>query len=219
MTTYAQAKEAITSLKNLGFCGAVITPHIYEGVFDNDATNLRASFETLVAGLHNDGVEFPLYLAAEYFADAHFLKLINRRDLLDIAIDGERWVLMEFSYVQETPFADACLSALVARGYRPVIAHVERYRFVANAPERWLKHFARYGAILQGDIGSLAGQHGVPVQSFAVWLLDKGHVPIWGTDIHNPGQIERHIMPGLKRLSATKRLNNILDPILEKMAA
>jgi tyrosine-protein phosphatase YwqE len=219
MATYADAKLAISDLKRLGFFGAVITPHLYHGVFDNEAAKLRSIFKTFVIELQEDGIEFPLYLAGEYYADEYFLKLIEQGDLLHIALANERWVLVEFPYLQETPFAGACLAALVARGYRPVIAHVERYRFVAQKPEAWLEKFARYGSILQGDIGSLAGQHGEGVKRFAIWLLEHNYVSIWGTDIHNPTQIKRHIVPGLAQLAPPWRLEGTLNPMLVGIAA
>ncbi len=214
MDSFADSKRSIAGLKSLGFTGAVITPHLYRGVFDNQAAQLRVAFDEFLAALRNDGIEFPLFLAGEYFADDHFLKLIEQGDLLFTPVADERWVLLEFPYLQESPFATACLAALVNRGYRPIIAHVERYRFVARAPEVWLEQFERYGAVLQGDIGSLAGQHGEDVKRFAVSLLDKNKIAIWGTDIHKSKQIERHIVPGLAQLGAAGRLSSILNPML-----
>jgi protein-tyrosine phosphatase len=131
--------------------------------------------------------------------------LIEQDDILHITVGHERWVLLEFPYMQETPFASVCLSALVARGYRPVIAHVERYRFVAQAPEDWLARFAAAGAVLQGDIGSLVGQHGDPVRRFAAWLSERRQIELWGTDLHHEGQLDRHIVPGLAKLAAAGR--------------
>jgi len=214
MENYADSKRAIAELKALGFTGAVITPHLYHGVFDNQAATLRIAFGEFSTALKDDGIEFPLHLAGEYFADDYFVKLIEQGDLLYTPIGSERWILLEFPYLQESPYATTCLAALVSHGYRPVIAHVERYRFVARAPEPWLEIFTRYGCILQGDIGSLAGQHGEGVKRFAHWLLDRKHVPIWGTDLHNPGQIERHIVPGLLQLNAAGRLNGALNQML-----
>jgi tyrosine-protein phosphatase YwqE len=212
--SYADAKLTIAKLEALGFTGAVLTPHIYHGVFDNQATELRSVYDNFLAALRKDGIEFSLHLAAEYFADEYFLKLIERGDVLATEVDGERLVLLEFSYLQESPFASAGLAALVAHGYRPVVAHVERYRFVAQAPEIWLGLFERHGAILQGDIGSLAGQHGEGVKKFAWWLLERDHVSIWGTDIHKPGQTERYIGPGLVQLAEAGRLTDPLNPVL-----
>ena len=214
MQTLEDSKRTIADLKSLGFAGAVITPHLYKDVFDNSASSLRVSFAAFMSDLGDTVENFPLYLAGEYFADEHFVRLIEQDDILSLSVAGERWVLLEFPYLQETPFASVCVSALVARGYRPVIAHVERYRYVAQAPESWLGLFERSGAILQGDIGSLAGQHGEDVRRFANLLVARNIVKIWGTDIHNPGQIKRHIVPGLAQLASVDRLNGILDPLL-----
>ncbi len=214
MADLAAAKLTIKGLKNLGFAGAVITPHLYPGVFDNTAAGLRVAFAAFVGALQRDGIDFPLYLAGEYFADAAFLRLVEADDLLHINVVGARWVLLEFPYLQETPYADAALAALVARGYRPVIAHVERYRFVAQASDEWLQKFANADAVLQCDIGSLADQYGRDVMRFAQTLLKRQIVSIWGTDVHHPAQLDRHIVPGLAKLAALGRLNGVLDPIL-----
>jgi protein-tyrosine phosphatase len=211
--TIADARLAINELKGAGFIGAVLTPHIYHGIFDNQAASLQDSFATFTAALRDAGELFQLFLAAEYFADEHFLDLIKRDELLWLKVADERWVLVEFSYFQETPYASICLSSLAARGYRPIIAHVERYRFVAQAPAEWLARFERLGAILQGDIGSLAGQHGDSVRQFAKWLLGRGLVPVWGTDLHKVQQMQNYIRPGLKALKSTERINKLLAPI------
>ena len=219
MQTLEDSRQTIASLKTLGFAGAVVTPHLYAGVFDNSAPSLRESFASFVTDLGSDLEGFPLHLAGEYFADEHFAHLIEQDDLLFLPVVGERWVLLEFPYLQKTPFASVCLSALVARGYRPVIAHVERYRYVAQSPDEWLGLFERFGAILQGDIGSLVGQHGEEVRRFAISLVGRNIVKIWGSDVHNPGQIERHIAPGLAHLASVDRLNDMLDPLLEGIKA
>ncbi len=217
MASYEDAVEAIGKLKSLGFRGAVVTPHLYHGVFDNKAVDLRIAFGAFLSRLREDEIAFHLLLAGEYFADEHFLKLVEEGDLLHTPLNGERLVLLEFSYLQETPFASAALAALVAHRYRPVVAHVERYRFVAKTPEPWLEMFARHGAVLQADIGSLAGQHGEDVKKFAHWLLDRQQVRIWGTDIHNPRQIDRHIVPGLALLNHAGRLGGGASPMLMEL--
>lgn len=218
IASYSQAKCAIAGLLAVGFSGAVLTPHIYAGVFDNNQAGLRAHFDRFVAALAADDIVFPLHLAAEYFSDETFLRLIEADDILFAQVDAERWVLMEFPCLQEAPLASACMAALVARGYRPVIAHVERYRFVAQAPDEWLDRFAAAGAILQADVGALAGQQGEAVQSFARWLAEQGKVHIWGTDLHHPGQIGRHILPGLARLDAIGGAAGGLDPFFAEAA-
>jgi tyrosine-protein phosphatase YwqE len=219
MADLEESKTTIAALQSLGFAGAVLTPHVYKDVFDNNAASLRRSFNDFTAALAADHLAFPLYLAAEYFADEHFLQLLSQDDVLALDVGGERWVLIEFPYLQETPFVGPCLSALRARGYRPVIAHVERYRFVAQAPAIWLQRFADAGAVLQGDIGSLVGQFGPPIQKFALWLLERGNISIWGTDVHHAAQVAKHVAPGLARLGKSGRLNTMLDALMSPVTA
>jgi tyrosine-protein phosphatase YwqE len=224
MPAYAEARAAIDGLMALGFGGAVLTPHIYRGVFDNESGTLRTAFAAFAAALAADGLDFKLFLAAEYFADENFLRLIEQDDILYVTVGNERWVMLEFPYLQETPFAGVCLSALAARGYRPVIAHVERYRFVAQATQEWLARFARAGAVLQGDIGSLVGQFGEEARRLSGWLVERDLISIWGTDLHRPAQLGRHIVPGLAKLAAAGRpakagvLNGMLAPLAEGWA-
>jgi tyrosine-protein phosphatase YwqE len=214
MESFEESCDAIAQLKALGFVGAVTTPHIYRGVFENHAAGLRAAFGTFRARLDAIGEAFPLHLAAEYFTDEHFLALIGRDDLLYLPVGDERWVLLEFPYAQESPFAAPCLAALVARGYRPVIAHVERYRFMAASPDSWIDRFEGMGCVLQGDIGSLVGQFGKSAQRLGEELLVRNLISLWGTDLHKPGQIGRHIVPGLARLAGIERLNSVIDTAL-----
>jgi tyrosine-protein phosphatase YwqE len=211
---FAGATSAINSLKQIGFTGAVITPHIHKDVYDNSSLALHQAFTNFTALLAKENIDFYLHLAGEYFTDEHFLTLIERGEILSVPVAAEQWVVVELPHFQEASFASVCLAALVSRGYRPVIAHVERYRFVSLAPQEWLERFARYGAILQGDIGSLAGQHGAETRRFATWLADRDLVQIWGTDIHHQTQIESFIRPGLAHLRPTGRLNTILDPLI-----
>jgi tyrosine-protein phosphatase YwqE len=215
----ATSRAAIEGLRGLGFAGAVVTPHLYAGVFDNEAADLRRRFRHYTDALEAAGERFPLHLAGEYFTDEHFLKLIEAEDLLYVPINGARCVLMEFPFMQETPYAGPALSALRAHGYRPIIAHVERYRFIAQAPEPWLERFAQAGAILQGDIGSLAGQYGPSAKRLAETLLERNLISIWGTDVHHPAQLSRHIAPAMSRLAPLGRLNTLLDALLVEQAA
>jgi tyrosine-protein phosphatase YwqE len=108
------------------------------------------------------------------------------------------------------------LTTLSRAGYQPVLAHVERYRYVEQDPSAWLPQIERSGAWLQCDIGSLVGQYGAQPQAFARRLLDRALPTFWGTDLHRTAQLERYIVPGLAWL--TKREPRI-NAVLEALAA
>lgn len=71
---------------------------------------------------------------------------------------------------------------LVERGYRPVLAHPERYLWATPADyDRW--HAA--DAAFQRNLGSVEGFYGDPVTERAKYLQEKGYYSFLGTDLHN----------------------------------
>lgn len=201
MADFAEARTAILRMKEIGYTGAVLTPHIYQSLYYNTATSLRRAYEAFAEEIAAAGMTFELHLAAEYFIDDHLLDLISRDELLFVQSGQDRLVLVELPLYRESPYAEACLSGLALRGYRPVIAHVERYRTIRKKPQPWLDYFAAFGAMLQGNIGSLTGQYGESVRLFAEELRARDAISIWGTDLHQGADLEHYIRPGLAHLS------------------
>ncbi len=206
----AESREAITGLRALGYHGAVITPHIYAEVFDNTADDLREAFESFREAIDPG---YALRLAAEYHTTDALFGLIEAGDLLYLPLAGERLVLAEFPFLMSAPRGIEALTALVQAGYRPVLAHVERYRYIQHDPEPWLERLQALGVWLQCNVGSLVGMHGPAPQAFARQLLQRELPVIWSTDLHRPRQIQRYIAPGLRQLSHLGRLNARLDEL------
>lgn len=208
--TVADAVEAIRSLRELGYRGSVVTPHVYRGLYPNTRETLEPALGALRAELATEHIDYALVMAAEYFADEHLIAFADREPLLSFGPPGSALVLVEYPYsVEPLLWADA-LTALVRNGYTPVIAHVERYRFVSDAPDLWLHRFAQYGAKLQCNIGSLVGQYGRTAQQLARLLRDRSIPTFWGTDLHRPSQIDKFIRPGLTHLVEAGQLNALL---------
>ena len=203
-----EALRTVEALRAQGYRGAVVTPHIYGGVFDNTAQGLRERFEVLQAAVHERcGSGFGLQLAAEYHANDLLFELVERDELLATPIAGERCVLVEFPYLMEAPRGLDALAAVRAAGYRPVLAHVERYRYVQAQPEAWLQRLRQADVWVQCNIGSLAGMYGQGPQTLARSLLAAGAADLWSSDVHRPQQVERYVAPGLRRLAPAGAVN------------
>lgn len=209
--TLAESREAIDALKALGYRGSVVTPHIYAGVYDNTAAGLRVAFEHFCEVVDRD---YDLILAAEYQADDHLMGLLAQGEaLLHVPLKGERLVVAEFPYLMAPPRGMDALRALVEAGYRPVLAHVERYRYMQFDPASWLERLLNLGVWLQANVGSLAGMYGPAPQAFARKLLKQDLPVIWSSDLHRPRQVARYIAPGLRQLASLTRLNPVLDAL------
>src|SRR5690606_38494074 len=75
-------------------------------------------------------------------------------------------------------------SAVTTRGYRPVLAHPERYLYLQDNLER-IEDLANRGVLFQLNLGSLAGFYSRAVQVMAGRLIDRKLVHFLGSDCHN----------------------------------
>lgn len=209
--TMQDALDAIRALRRLGYTRSVLTPHIYKGLYPNTRETLEPVFADLRATLRSEGIEHELQLAAEYFADEHLVSLAEREPLLSFGPKSSPHVLIEFPYMSEPLLWADALSALVRNGYTPVLAHIERYRFVLQDPKTWLARFEQFSVKVQCNVGSLAGQYGREAFEFARRMRDGNVASFWGTDLHRAKQVESYITPGLTHLTELKTLNASLS--------
>jgi tyrosine-protein phosphatase YwqE len=205
--TMEEALEAVRALHALGYRGGVLTPHVYRGLYPNTRETLEPAIAELRAAIATAGVDFAVQLAAEYFADEHLIELAGSEPLLSF---GDRFVLFEYPYSAEPLLWADVLTTLVRNGYVPVLAHIERYRFVCDAPDVWLERFAQFGVKIQCNIGSLVGQYGTHARELARRMRDERLASFWGTDLHRPTQVEKFIRPGLSHLTELEALNGAL---------
>lgn len=208
--TLDEALDAIRALRALGYRASVLTPHIYRDVYPNSRATLEPALASLRDALADADIDHELHLAAEYFADEHLIDLVEREPLLTFGPPDARCVLFEYPYTSEPLLWADAVTALRRKGYTPVLAHVERYRFVTHAPDLWLERFAQLGVKLQCNIGSLVGQYGERAQTLARRARDEGLATFWGTDLHRPSQVEKFITPGLTHLTELGALNSTL---------
>ena len=118
--------ETLETLSFLGECGLGdlwLTPHTAEDV-PNTTEGLKARFaelEALYAG------PVMLHLASEYMLDTLYERHLEERDLL--TMEGDT-VLVETSTWNPPVGMAALLKETMAAGYRPLLAHPERYRYM-----------------------------------------------------------------------------------------
>lgn len=109
-------------------------------------------------------------------------------DLSDsrLRLAGGPYVLCEFPAMRLPPNAEWAMQNLIRKGWRPIIAHPERYR---NHDDRLtaLVRCREAGAHLQVNAGSFLGQHGDTARAIARKLLELGWVDYIASDFHARG--------------------------------
>ena len=149
-------------LEEQGVSEVWFTPHVMEDV-PNTTEGIRARFEELKA-VYSGGLK--LNLAAEYMIDTVFEDRLEHRDLLE---HGPETVLVETSAIAPPMNLWNVLDQILKAGYRPLIAHPERYRYMDQSDYRELYNM---GCFLQLNLPSIVGFYGESVRQRAQYILD-----------------------------------------------
>ncbi|RZJ58039.1 MAG: capsular biosynthesis protein [Hymenobacter sp.] len=184
--TVADSLNLLRELRTLGFRKLIMTPHIMGDFYKNTPTGIRAALDTLRAAAREAGLQdVALECAAEYYLDEWLgQKLADGTELLSFG--GERrYLLFETSYMNEPFNLQATIFELKAAGYRPVLAHPERYTYYYGRFSEIRKLRLEHGVLLQLNLNSLAGYYSPAARQVAEQMIDEGLVDFVGTDTHH----------------------------------
>lgn len=172
----------IHALQELGFEKLICTPHIFSDLYPNHPGTIFPVLDQVVQEIRKSGFSVKLDAAAEYMADSTF----NAHKGL-MTLPGNH-ILIEMSYLAETPNIDQIIFDLQVEGYQVVLAHPERYFFYYKNPGRY-QQFKDKGCLLQLNLLSVTGYYGKGVKVVAEQLLKAGLYDCAGTDMHH----EKHL--------------------------
>lgn len=161
-------------LEDQGVSEVWFTPHVMEDV-PNTTEGIRSRFEELKS-VYRGGLRFRL--AAEYMIDTLFEERLAQKDLLTHGNDA---VLVETSSVAPPINLWEILDSMRKAGYRPLIAHPERYRYMDRDDYKRLHDM---GCLLQMNLPSIVGFYGDSAWERALYLLGKGWYKMVGSDCH-----------------------------------
>lgn len=181
--------ESIAMLRKfseLGYQKVVTTPHVMSDFYKNTPEIILGGLEKVRAAIKEEGIPIEIEAAAEYYLDHHLEELIAKKELLTF---GDNHVLFELSFVDEPPRIKDVIFGLVTEGYKPILAHVERYPFFINEWDR-IEDFKNRGCLLQLNINSLSGQYGPQVKKMAETIIDKDMIDVIGSDCHHLGHLQ-----------------------------
>ena len=174
--TMEEALQILAEYERLGVKEVWLTPHVMEDV-PNTTQHLRERFAELQAAYQG---KVALNLASENMLDNLFEERLNKNDLLPIGKDG-RHLLVETSYFNPPMGLQNILLRIKAKGYFPILAHPERYQYMAESDYQKLKSM---NILFQLNQFSLFGLYGKEVQKRAKTLQKQGMYNYIGTDLH-----------------------------------
>ncbi len=180
--------------KELGYTKAITTPHIHPS-YPNEPATILEGLVDVQRELQNRSIDFELEAAAEYFVDEIFLEKVKSGET--ILSFGDRYVLVESSFINKPMFFESCLFELKAKGYKPILAHPERYKFLEGKID-WLVSLKEMDILMQVTISSFVGFYGNIPQEVAKKLFREGMIDFLGSDMHHESHV-KHLEKGLDR--------------------
>lgn len=178
--------QMIQRFAELGYKKLITTPHVMSDFYKNDPNSILGGLEKLNSFLREKGLDIKVEAAAEYYLDEHLQNLVEAEKLLTF---GDKYVLFEMPFIAEPPNLKQVIFELQTRGYKPILAHPERYGF-------WYRDFDRYrelhdqGVMLQLNMLSLIGHYSPQTQKIAERMVDEELISFLGSDCHNTHHLE-----------------------------
>ena len=214
--TVEHSLDLLRALRELGFRKLIMTPHIMGDFYKNTPEGIRAALAQLRTAAAAAGLgDVELDCAAEYYLD-EFLghKLADGTEMLTFGGD-KRYLLFETSYMNEPLNLFDTIFELKAQGYRPVLAHPERYTYLYGRFAEIEKLRQDHGVLLQVNLNSLAGYYSPAAKKVAEQLIDGGLVDFVGTDTHHLRHTDTLLrrtlpQPHMAKLLQLPLLNNTL---------
>ena len=197
--------ELIKGMKNLGYSKVITTPHVMSDFYRNSSDTIRKGCDDVREALDKNRIDIEIDCAAEYNLDSEFQPKIKAKDLLTF---GDNYVLFELPFMAEPHNFAAAVFEMQLAGYKPVLAHPERYEFWHHTIEKY-QELADKNILLQLNINSLTGQYGPAVKKVGMKLIENGLVSFLGSDCHHPDHI--NLMHQASKLEVVHQIVNSED--------
>ena len=175
--TMEDALKVLSFYAELGVRDVWLTPHVMEDV-PNTPEGLRSRFAELQAAYRGP---VHLHLAAEHMLDNLFEERFAAGKVLPLGEKGDV-LLVETSYYNPPMNLDGILRRISQGGFRPLLAHPERYVYMDMRDYRRLRES---GVEFQLNLLSLTGHYGPEARKKALLLLKEGLYGRTGSDLHH----------------------------------
>ncbi len=198
-----ESLSLINSMIDLGYEKLIMTPHIMGDFYKNTPETINTKLELLRNTVAKNNINIELDMAAEYYLDESFVYKLKNEKLLTLK---DNYVLLETSYMNRPNNFFEVIFDMQTAGYKPVIAHPERYVYLYESFEKFQEVYER-GVLFQINLNSLTGYYSGMAKKYAEMLIDHQMVDFIGSDCHAEKHI--HTLSKAMKTSYYKKLSNL----------
>lgn len=172
---------------DLGYKKVITTPHVMSDYYKNNPEIILSGLNNVRKEIKKQNLNIEIEAAAEYNLEPEFEKLLDDGKLLSFG--AEKFLLFELSFFDEPLRLNETIWKMIEKGFRPVLAHVERYGYWHNNYDK-IEEMINRGVKLQLNIGSVTGAYGPEVKKFAERLIKNEIIDFVGSDCHHLHHLE-----------------------------
>jgi tyrosine-protein phosphatase YwqE len=206
-----ESVSIIKQFSELGYKKLITTPHIMNDFYPNTPEIINEKLSLVRQAIVKEKLSIQIEAAAEYYFDEHFISLIKSKSKL--LTFGDNYLLFEIGFISEPLQLRTAIFDLITLGYKPVLAHPERYLYYHQKLDG-LQDLIDRGVLLQLNLNSVVGYYSKEVKKTTEKLIDNNMIHLIGSDCHN----QRHfdVMKEVfdhkiyRKLSSLTLLNNTL---------
>ncbi len=158
------------------------TPHYHPAYFGASPEQIDAAFQTANAYVSQKYPDLHLYLGSELRYEQSFSDWLKSKRCR--TLNGTEYLLADFLSGDALDMIVKAMLNVINCGYRPVLAHVERYEALQKRQEE-LRQLKTWGTIFQIDAQSLLGGFGYGAKKRSRRLLEEGMVDLIASDAHD----------------------------------
>ncbi|MCF2876589.1 MULTISPECIES: tyrosine-protein phosphatase [unclassified Tenacibaculum] len=196
----------ITKMYSYGIKNFITTPHVLGDVYPNSSRVIQEKLEVVKLELKKQGFDdIKINAAAEYMMDEQFVERLKEGDILTLK---DNYILVEMSYFNAPYNLYDVLFEIQLKGYKPVLAHPERYNFYHKDFQNFYK-LKKAGCVFQLNLLSLTEQYGKGVQKTAQKLLNENMYDFVGTDTHHHNHLK--LLNKIGTVKTRKQIEHLLN--------
>lgn len=176
--SFEKSIELLKQAKEQGVTHIIFTPHVITNSSKYlGKAEIEKRYNEFIKKIEDIGIK--VYLGGEiFYTDKTYQQLVN--DQL-ITVNKSKYCIIEFPLKTDQDIEEA-LYNIRAKGFKPILAHPERYRLLKTNDVKQIKENAH----IQVNSSSILGLHGNKVKKFVFELMKNDLVDYVSTDCHDP---------------------------------
>lgn len=165
-----------------GISDVIVTPHYKHGRVGTPREDVGKMTEQIMKQAKLSGIDVRLHPGTEIFYHSSLEERLESGWLS--RMNDTDFILVEFSPMDPFRYVRNAMDELLSLGYRPILAHVERYQCTLGQIEN-VRLLHEMGCKIQVNAASIAGNLGFKVKHYAKKLLKEELIDYVGTDAHD----------------------------------